>query len=81
MDRDKHLRHHMKCCSPEMIINLLIGDTGEAASEYGGVVIKVLNPSRFPWEQVFKTLLKLNHEIYIEQQDDSLIIISKPKVD
>jgi hypothetical protein len=81
MEKDKHIRHHLKCCSPEVVISLLIGDSGEATSEYGGVIIKVLDPSKFPWEQVFRTLLKLNHEIYVERQDDSLIIVSKPKVD
>ncbi|MEM1710895.1 MAG: hypothetical protein QXU12_00625 [Nitrososphaerota archaeon] len=81
MDKNEHVKYRLKCCSPEVMISLMIGDSGETASEYGGVIIKVLDPGRFPWEQVFRALLKLNHEVYVEQQDDSLIIISKPKVD
>ncbi|MEM2266678.1 MAG: hypothetical protein QXT51_03610 [Nitrososphaerota archaeon] len=68
-------------CSPEIMMDLLIGDTGECVTEYGGVVIRVLDPARFPWEHVFRTLLKLNHEVYIDERDDFLVIISKPKVD
>lgn len=80
-EEDKRGKTHMKCCSPETVISLLIGDTGECVSEYGGVIIKILNPEKFPWEHVFRTLLNLNHEVYVEERDGLLIIVSKPKID
>lgn len=64
-----------------MMVDLLIGDAGECVTEYGGVAIKVLDPGRFPWEHVLRTLLNLNHEVYIDERNGFLVIISKPKVD
>ncbi|MCS7132767.1 MAG: hypothetical protein NZ918_03500 [Aigarchaeota archaeon] len=80
-DDRKREKDHIKCCSPEIIISLLIGDSGKCSSEYGGVVVKVLNPKEFPWEQVFRTLLNLNHEVFVDERDGSLMIVSKPKTD
>lgn len=77
----KSERIRMKYCSPEVLMSFLIGGSGRCSSEYGGVVITVLKPNEFPWEQVFRTLLNLNHEIYVEERDGLLTIVSKPKTD
>ncbi|MCS7126083.1 MAG: hypothetical protein NZ929_04145 [Aigarchaeota archaeon] len=78
--KSKGEKEYTICC-PEIVIELLIDDSGECASEYGGMVIRVLKPDKFPWENVFKTLLKLNHEIYVDEREGILTIISKPKID
>lgn len=76
---EKLEKARMKCYSPEVLMDLLIGDSGKCSSEYGGVVITVLKPDKFPWDHVFRTLLNLNHEVYVEERDGLLAIVSKPK--
>ncbi|MEN2974263.1 MAG: hypothetical protein ABDH32_01645 [Candidatus Caldarchaeales archaeon] len=78
--KSKSGKEYTICC-PEIVIDLLIDDSGECAPEYGGMIIRVLKPDKFPWENVFRTLLKLNHEIYVDERDGLLTIISKPKID
>ena len=68
-------------CDPEDVLDFLVGETGRVLPEYGGFLIEVHDSTGFPWSAVIRTLLKLNHEIWIESRNGRLVIISKPKAD
>jgi len=68
-------------CNAETALDVIVGDAGRITEEYGGFLIEVLDYRRFPWADVFRTLLRINHEVWVEDRDGRLIIASKPKPD
>ncbi len=68
-------------CNPSEILDFLVGDTGRVLSEYGGFLIEVYDHLGFPWYAVIRTLLRLNHAIWIEGRGEHIVILSKPKAD
>ena len=68
-------------CDPEDVLDFIISDTGNISREYGGYVIEIHDATNFPWSAVIRTLLRINHEIWIESRDGKLVILSKPKAD
>ena len=59
----------------------LVGDTGFVADEYGGYVITVKDNEKFPWRDVFETLLASGFDVWIDKKGDSLQVFSKYKVE
>lgn len=70
-----------RCIDPRAVIEDIIGEYGKVMEEYGGYRIEVLNHMMFPWANVFKLLLRLGHEVWVDTDDERLLIISKPKPD
>jgi hypothetical protein len=66
---------------PYSILEDIIDDNGNVMEEYGGYRIEVLNHMAFPWADVFKLLLRLGHEVWVDIEGEKLIIVSKPKTD
>ncbi len=66
---------------PLMIVKDMVRDTGEVSEELGGFLIKVINQNNFPWANVFRYLLSLNHEVWVEIRDEELYIVSCPWAD
>jgi hypothetical protein len=69
------------CVDIESELRSEIGEYGECASVMGGFEVLVKDPSRFPWAKVFRTLLGLGHEVWVELRDDWLVIVSKAPVE
>ena len=68
-------------CDPAEVLEFLVGETGRVLREYGGFLIEIHDVTGFPWSTVIRTLLKMNHEIWIESRNGRLVVISKPKAD
>ncbi|MEM3491829.1 MAG: hypothetical protein QXV24_01640 [Nitrososphaerota archaeon] len=66
---------------PMMTVKEMIKTAGEVSEELGGFIIQVKDPNNFPWSELFRYLLSLNHTVWIELRDDSLFIITCPKAD
>lgn len=70
-----------RCIDPQVVIEDIIGEYGTVMEEYGGYRIEVLNHTMFPWANVFKLLLRLEHEVWVDIEGEKLIIVSKPRPD
>lgn len=57
-----------------------IGDTGKTSEDYGGYEITVTDGKKFPWNDVFETLIDSGFQVWIHKQNSHLQIISKPEV-
>ncbi len=68
-------------CDPETALDLLIAERGRVLEEYGGFIIEVIDQRGFPWPDVIRILLRINHEVWIEEREGKLYIVSKPKAD
>ena len=66
---------------PMIIVKDIVKASGEVSEELGGFLIEVKDPNNFPWSDLFRYLLSLNHAVWIELRDDNLFIITCPKAD
>ena len=57
-----------------------IGNTGKLEEEYGGFEITVIDNEKFPWEQVFSSLIESGFQIWIDKRNSHIQIMSKPEV-
>lgn len=64
---------------PEEWLRMIVLKRGEVSSVYGGFEIWVINPSSFPWYQVFEQLIEIGHEVWISRKKDKIHISSKPE--
>jgi hypothetical protein len=64
---------------PEERLKKLLKDTGEVSAVYGGFEIKVLKPMLFPWYKVFNQLIEIGQEIWVNEKEGKICIISEPK--
>jgi hypothetical protein len=58
----------------------IVKDTGEVTSVYGGFEIRVLKPNIFPWYKIIKQLIDIGQEIWLNEKEGKICIISEPKV-
>lgn len=66
---------------PILVIKEIIKDAGDVAEELGGFLIRIVNEKKFPWIEVCRYLLSLNHDVWMETRDGELYIITSPKTD
>lgn len=66
---------------PMITVKEMIKGVGEVSEELGGFLVEVKDPKNFPWNDLFRYLLSLNHAVWVELRDDSLFIITCPKAD
>lgn len=66
---------------PMVIVKKMVKDAGEVSEELGGFLIQVKDPERFPWNDVLRYLLSLNHDVWIDSREGSLFILTCPKAD
>ncbi len=57
----------------------IVGRFGRVAERYGGYEIVVVDDRRFPWREVFDTLLRYSFDIWIERKDEKMMVLSKSK--
>jgi len=57
----------------------IVEDSGEVNSVLGGFEIRVIDPSLFPWYQVFDQLIEIGQEVWIYKRKDKIYIGSKPE--
>ncbi|MEM0457203.1 MAG: hypothetical protein QXI01_05735 [Nitrososphaerota archaeon] len=81
MDDRESKSDSKRCIDPRLVIEDIIGEYGKVMEEYGGYRVEVLDHMMFPWANVFKLLLRLGHEVWVDIDGEKLIIISKPKPD
>lgn len=62
------------------ILREKIGDSGKTVEDYGGYEITVTDEKKFPWKDVFETLIDSGFQVWIHKQNSHLQIISKPEV-
>jgi len=56
----------------------LMGDTGTLIDAMGAFKIKVFHTRMFPWDDVFKTLLYRDFQVYVTRHKADLFIEAKP---
>ena len=59
-------------------LKAIIEEHGDIKSVYGGFEITVRDSFNFPWNKVLTLLVDLDHEVWIEKEEDYLIIKTKP---
>lgn len=59
-------------------LRYLIGDTGVLEDALGAFRIKVHHTRMFPWDDVFKTLLYRDFQVYVTRHKADLFIEAKP---
>jgi len=64
---------------PEEGLKMIVSKSGEVSSVYGGLKIRVIDPSLFPWYQVFDQLIEIGQEVWIYKRKDKIYIGSKPE--
>jgi hypothetical protein len=69
-----------KGMDPEERLKKMVKDTGEVNPVYGGLEIRVLKPNLFPWYKVFRLLIEIGQEIWVNEKEGKVCIISEPKV-
>ncbi|PUA34120.1 MAG: hypothetical protein B9J98_01695 [Candidatus Terraquivivens tikiterensis] len=74
-------KNNRRCIDPLAALKDIVGDCGEVAEEYGGYRIEVTNHITFPWASVFKLLLRLGHEVWVDTDGEKLFVVSKPRPD
>ncbi len=62
----------------EGALRSVVGAAGEVRVTYGGFEAVVLEPTPFPWEDVFRILLAVGHDIWVTKEENRLVIASKP---
>ncbi|MEN3048525.1 MAG: hypothetical protein ABDH63_07090 [Candidatus Caldarchaeales archaeon] len=68
----------MTAVDPVQELRHLVKGLAECASMYGGIAIRVKDPSRFPWGEVFTRLLSMGHEVWLELEEGQIVIYSRP---
>jgi hypothetical protein len=56
----------------------LMGETGALMESLGSLKIKVFHTRAFPWDEVFKTLLYRDFQVYVTRHKADLYIEAKP---
>ena len=56
----------------------LIGDTGTLQEMMGGYKIAIYHSRAFPWDDVFKTLLYRDFQVWVTRRKADLFIEAKP---
>jgi len=56
-----------------------VEDSGEVNPILGGFKIRVIDPSLFPWFQVFDQLIEIGQEVWINKTGGQLYVNSKPE--
>ena len=56
----------------------LMGETGALIDSMGAFKIKVYHTRMFPWDDVFKTLLYRDFQVYVTRHKADLYIEAKP---
>jgi len=64
---------------PEERLVKIVSESGEVISVYGGFKIRVIDPSLFPWFQVFDQLIEIGQEVWINKTGGQLYVNSKPE--
>jgi hypothetical protein len=64
---------------PEERLKKIILKTAEVDSVLGGFKIRVIDPSLFPWYQVFDQFIEIGQEVWINKTGGQLYINSKPE--
>jgi hypothetical protein len=64
---------------PEARLDKIVSESGEVSSVYGGFKIRVIDPSLFPWYQVFDQLIEIGQEVWINKTGGQLYVNSKPE--
>jgi hypothetical protein len=57
----------------------MVSDTGDVSPVYGGLEIRVVKPTLFPWYKVINELLGIGQEIWIAQKQGRICIVSQPE--
>ena len=57
----------------------IVSESGEVSSVYGRFKIMIIDPSLFPWHQVFNQLIEIGQEVWINKRGDQIYINSKPE--
>lgn len=66
---------------PLITVKGIVRDTGEVTEELGGFLIKVKDRKNFPWADICRYLLSLNHDVWMEMREGELYIVTSPKAD
>ena len=56
----------------------LMGETGVLMDSLGSLKIKVFHTRMFPWDDIFKTLLYRDFQVYVTRHKADLYIEAKP---
>jgi len=64
---------------PEARLDKIVSESGEVSSVYGGLKIRVIDPSLFPWYQVFDQLIEIGQKVWINKTGNEMYINSKPE--
>jgi hypothetical protein len=60
----------------ESALEQIVGDTGKVNPVLGGYEVDVLDPSRFPWSDVFRLLVvETQLEVWISKKDGGLTVV------
>ena len=65
---------------PEERLVKIVSESGEVISVYGGFKIRVIDPSLFPWYQVFDQLIEHGQDVWINKAGNQICINSKPEI-
>ena len=57
----------------------IVEDSGGVNPILGGFKIRVIDPSLFPWYQVFDQLIEIGQEVWINKTGGQLYVNSKPE--
>ena len=55
-----------------------VGSARHVRVTCGGYEVVILEPTPFPWEDVFRILLAVGHDIWVTKEENRLVIASKP---
>lgn len=59
-------------------LRYLIGETGQLDDAMGSFRIKIFHSRMFPWDDVFKTLLYRDFQVWVTRHKADLFIEAKP---
>jgi hypothetical protein len=59
-------------------LRFLIGETGAVQDSLGAFRIKVFHTRMFPWDEVFKTLLYRDFQVFVTRDKAEIYIEAKP---
>ena len=62
---------------PEARLNKIVSESGEVISVYGGFKIRLIDPSLFPWYEVFDQLIEISQEVWIHKNVHKIYMSSK----
>ena len=59
-------------------LKYLIGETGAVQDSMGAFRIKIYHTRMFPWDEVFKTLLYRDFQVFVTRHKADIYIEAKP---